>query len=360
MKSSIAIFISIKLISIILISQIDNHNHHNGFVDAFKFTDRFCNYTAYPTNGCEESEFTTCIDNKCACRDESDYIIMGRFCTKKLCSNGEFFDAVKQKCSEQSKASTDFTENHCRYDYHCFGQHIRCRRQAWNYICFCEPGFQYDSYSKLCLPKHGIGGHCKHNNDCDDTTLRKMFCDFNQKQNDNDNDDNDRKSSSGTCQCQENHRYNYIIDGCEALADINEREHNMRTLVLLFVAAGLLFGLALTCNFSFFGLGTKNQEIFLQQLKAEERIRQMKRDRDRLSRAENGQMSNENATTTTIQPEPKIISLNGKDNNDNDDNQQQQPSTLNVVDNSTIIQQQQNESTNKSSVPSRKSLIMLE
>ncbi|XP_046919900.2 uncharacterized protein LOC124499944 [Dermatophagoides farinae] len=319
----------IKLIlSILIISMIDHHHNHNNQVIAFKFTDRFCNFTAYPKHGCEEPEFTTCIDKKCACRDESHFIIMGRFCTKKLCSNGEFYDAAKGNCVRQSKASADVTENHCRYDYHCFGQHVQCRQYGWNYNCVCDPGFRYDSTTQTCLPTYGIGGYCIRDNDCDETSLRKMYCDFkNFDQNHstgggNHNDDNGRGSnqhSSGTCQCQENHRYNYNIDGCEPLADIAEREHNMRTLVLLFVAAGLIFGLALTCNFSFFGVGPKHHELFLHQLKAEERIRQMKR--DRLSRAENGQTFSSSSSSSSSPP----ISLN---NNNNDDGK-----NLSMVDN---------------------------
>ncbi|OTF75684.1 hypothetical protein BLA29_005455 [Euroglyphus maynei] len=304
-----------------------NHDEQQQFVNGFKFTDRFCNFTAFPKNGCEEPKSTTCIDNKCACREESNYIIMGRFCTKKLCSNGEYYNDDYGKCIPQSVASVDVSENHCRYDYHCFGQNVKCRVFGWNYICFCDPGFRYDSLTKTCLPKHGIGGHCINDNDCDDTTLRKMYCDFKNELNSDlpaDNKNNDGKQSSGTCQCQDNHRFNYNIDGCEPMADIIEREHNMRTLVLLFVAAGLLFGLAMTCNFSFFGLsGSKQQELFLQQLKAEDRIRQRKRNQESVfSKVENGQTStlpemNGKNKTEINQQQSSTMAVTSNNNDDN-------------------------------------------
>lgn len=276
--------IIIRLCIIFCTTLFLNIDDSSSVVYGVKFTGRQCNFTTFPKTGCEQPEAIVCVENKCACIHDSHYLIYGRFCVEKLCPNGEYYSPNRQLCNKQSRASLDVTENHCRYDFHCFGEHVTCKQHGWNFNCVCDAGFRYDSLTETCLPKYGIGGHCKRDTDCDETTLRKMLCYYNETLNNDKNNNMEPAAGStgtgGTCQCIDNHRYNYNVDGCEPLADIARREHNVRTLVLLFVVFGCLFGLAMTCNLNFFGVGgPKPYEILMQRIKTQERIRQLQQQR---------------------------------------------------------------------------------
>lgn len=279
---------------------------------SYTFTERYCNFTEYPKSGCEDSETTTCIDKRCACKEDWYFVIRERFCVEKICPEGTFYDRIKKNCVRQSRASTDVTENHCRFDYHCLGTHVICKRHGWNYNCVCETGFRYDPISETCIAKHGIGGHCLKDVDCDETSLRRMRCDLSAK--DDQQKNLSKKFQSGTCQCIDEHRYNYNIDGCEPLSEIAKRASNMRALIFLFCGFGIIGGLVLTCNFNFLGRGAKHPELYLHRIRELERAKRLEQQRteNKMKNEEAQQLKSiDNSTSNTS---PSTVSLSLKQN----------------------------------------------
>lgn len=229
------------------------------------YTMQSCNYTAYPKGGCEDDIGAECVENRCRCKPDHDILYDGRFCFRKSCSPGQYYDEYMNSCLDQRRASSMVADSHCRYDYHCYGSHVRCKLHGWNRNCVCEPGFVY-GYNGTCIPLHGIGGHCQRDTDCDATGHRKMLCEAAK--------DTTKPGSSGTCQCIGDHTYNYQVDGCESNEQIRERRRSFRTLILLFIVAGIVFGFALTFNFGFFGIGnSRHQQAMLLKRFAEEKAR---------------------------------------------------------------------------------------
>lgn len=225
------------------------------------YTNHFCNFSQFINTGCEDAEGSECFENKCRCKEDKPNLVLGRFCFEKSCPTGQFYDRFQQKCVQQRRASLKPDENHCRYDYQCFGSHVHCIQYGWNYNCICDPGFTYDSFTGICKPQYGIGGHCIRDLDCDQSGLRKIICQIEQ-------------AEGGTCQCMPEHRYNFNIDGCEPLSQVLERESQMRTLIIIFIVAGLMFGFVLSCNFGLLDGGIKQRDIILKRLQDEsERVR---------------------------------------------------------------------------------------
>ncbi|KAI2799481.1 hypothetical protein BLOT_011384 [Blomia tropicalis] len=233
------------------------------------YTSQNCNYTTFPKTGCEHEIGAECDaeSNRCRCKMGREILYDNRFCFIKNCPFGQYYDEYQNVCVMQRRANPSVAESHCRYDFHCYGSHVRCKLYGWNRNCVCDPGFVY-GYNGTCIPMHGIGGYCSTDTDCDDTGIRKMFCDMSSA--------SDTTRNSGQCQCLSDHTYNYQVDGCESNERIAERKHNMRTLIILFVVLFIVFGLALTCNFGFLSTTTRQQQAILLKRLAEEKERQLR------------------------------------------------------------------------------------
>lgn len=265
------------------------------------YTDQQCNFTAHPKNGCEDDLGAECVDQqsgtatagRCRCKPGHAHLVDGRFCFRVACPPGQYHDAYESRCVAQRRASSQVAESHCRYDYHCFGPHVRCRLYGWNRNCVCNPGFIY-GYNGTCIPLHGIGGHCSADADCDQTGTRKMFCEPAGSTGSSSGTSGSSKPSSsnsgggggnlgGTCQCMSDHTYNYQVDGCESNERIRERRNNMRTLILLFVLCATVFGFALTFNFGLFGSPSRAQQAMLLKRLAAEKERAAREAEERVA-----------------------------------------------------------------------------
>lgn len=201
-----------------------------------------CNYTLFERTGCEHDVGAECVDDVCLCKPHLDVIVDGRFCVAQMCSKNEFYDDTVGKCVPKRRASVNPEENYCRYDFHCRGKHVKCKRVQWNHHCQCINGFRYDSFEGECTPMYGIGGYCLTDADCDATELRKIQCLIKEESG----------RTGGTCQCFDKHVYNYHIDGCESDTLVAQRKFHMRSLIFIFIVAGIIFGFALTCDFGMF------------------------------------------------------------------------------------------------------------
>lgn len=243
----------------IIISIIGSSYCHDEVV----FTEHGCNFTAHPKMGCKDDLHSYCEQRRCRCKQDYPVLLLGTFCVKKACKGDNYYDEFQEKCVSQNRATPSSKGSSCRFDYQCKGTHVSCLRQGYNRNCVCDPGFIYEEISGVCKQQYGLGGYCLDDKDCDLNVQRKLYCQF---------DKNDEKAREGTCQCIPDHRYNYEIDGCESMEVIHKRRWQMRGLILLMVATGIVFGLAMTCNMGLFGGSSFSNEMMLKRI-VEERQR---------------------------------------------------------------------------------------
>ena len=140
------------------------------------------------------------------------------------------------------------------------GSRVRCQQvNEWNYRCVCDRGFVYDSSSQECQKIEGINGFCKSIDDCDKARLRNIIC------------------VERSCQCAEGFSYNYNIDGCEDIKDIQKRDNDYRKMIYIFIGLGLFFGAALSLKFGASSASATQQLLLKRIIEQREQQREQER-----------------------------------------------------------------------------------
>ena len=194
-----------------------------------------CDYKRFPSTGCRDQFGAECDvkSSQCICKEGYWKVVYGTFCFPEECSRGFYYDHESKRCESQSKASPTLKENHCTYDFHCQGDHVRCLPKgsnSWELKCTCNKGFVYDIATSECRPVKGVTGYCITDSNCHHEEI-EFIC------------------LKNTCQCKTGFTYNSAIEGCEDNDYIQERDSQARTLIYIFIIMGILFGAALSMKF---------------------------------------------------------------------------------------------------------------